>query len=81
MRRVSNSGRDQLPTGAELDPPDDLLAQAVAMGCTFAIDSDAHSPGQLEWVAIGCDRAAKAGIGPERIINCRRGHPLGDATV
>ena len=64
-----------------MDPPDDLLAQAVAMGCTFAIDSDAHSPGQLEWVAIGCDRAAKAGIGPERIINCRRGHPLGDATV
>jgi putative hydrolase len=31
------------------DPPDDLLAMALEWGCRFAIDSDAHAPGQLEW--------------------------------
>ena len=35
----------------------------------FSIDSDAHSPGQLEWQPYGCDKAVNAGIEPERIIN------------
>ena len=52
-----------------LDPPDDLLDLAVEYGCRFSIDSDAHSPGQLEWQPYGCDKAVKAGIEPERIIN------------
>ncbi len=29
------------------DPPDDLMAIALDAGCLFAIDSDAHAPGQL----------------------------------
>ena len=41
-----------------LDPPRRLLELAVATGCLFSIDTDAHAPGQLEWQAYGCDRAA-----------------------
>lgn len=52
-----------------LDPPRRLLAVAVEMGCSFAIDTDAHAPGQLEWQPYGADRAADAGIGPDRIVN------------
>jgi putative hydrolase len=52
-----------------LDPPRPLLAKAVEWGCRFAIDTDAHAPGQLEWQPAGCERAAEAGIGPERIVN------------
>ncbi|MFZ0529294.1 MAG: PHP domain-containing protein [Propionicimonas sp.] len=51
------------------DPPDDLLALAVETGCLFAIDSDAHAPGQLEFPAYGAARAEAAGIDPERIVN------------
>jgi putative hydrolase len=53
-----------------LDPPRRLLALAVDAGCRFSIDTDAHAPGQLEWQPYGCDRAAEAGIEPERIVNC-----------
>lgn len=51
------------------DPPEELLALAVSWGLSFSIDTDAHAPGQLEWQAYGCDKAAKSGIPPERIIN------------
>lgn len=51
------------------DPPDDLLALAVEMGCFFSIDTDAHAPGQLDWVAYGCERAERHGLTPDRIIN------------
>lgn len=51
------------------DPPSDLLALAAEVGCLFSIDSDAHAPGQLDFLAYGCARAEAAGIGPERIIN------------
>ncbi|MDH6576138.1 PHP domain-containing protein [Kitasatospora sp. MAP5-34] len=51
------------------DPPTQLLHQAVTAGCLFAVDTDAHAPGQLSWQAYGCARAAAAGIGPERIVN------------
>ncbi len=54
-----------------LDPPRALLRRALELGCHFAIDSDAHAPGQLEWQPFGCDRAAETGIPPERIINTR----------
>jgi putative hydrolase len=53
------------------DPPDDLLRLAAEMGCLFAIDTDAHAPGQLDWLASGCVRADLAGITAERVINTR----------
>lgn len=52
-----------------LDPPRRLLTQALEMGCKLAIDTDAHAPGQLEWQAYGCRRAAECGATPESVIN------------
>ncbi|MDQ3178550.1 MAG: PHP domain-containing protein [Actinomycetota bacterium] len=52
-----------------LDPPRALLAEAIAHGCWFSIDTDAHATGQLEWQPIGCDRAAETGVPIERVIN------------
>jgi putative hydrolase len=54
-----------------MDPPDPLLGRAAEMGCLFAIDTDAHAPGQLDWQGNGTVRAAKFGITPERVINAR----------
>jgi putative hydrolase len=51
------------------DPPDDLLDLALDWGCLISIDTDAHAPGQLDWQAYGCDKAARHGIDPSRIIN------------
>jgi putative hydrolase len=53
------------------DPPDDLLRQAAGAGCLFAIDTDAHAPGQLDWLDNGCERAERAGITPDRVLNTR----------
>jgi putative hydrolase len=58
------------------DPPDSLLALAAARGCLFAIDTDAHAPGQLGWLDSGCERAERFGIGPERVINSRSASTL-----
>jgi putative hydrolase len=52
-----------------LDPPRPMLRRAVELGCYFAIDSDAHATGQLEWQPLGCDRAAECGVPLERVIN------------
>jgi len=41
------------------------------MGCLFAIDTDAHAPGQLDWQDSGCARAEKFGIEPGRVVNTR----------
>jgi putative hydrolase len=54
-----------------MDPPDRLLGLAAQAGCLFAIDTDAHAPGQLDWLANGTVRALKSGISPERVINTR----------
>jgi putative hydrolase len=50
------------------DPPDDLIAEALAAGCLFSIDTDAHAPGHLDLLGLGADRAAAAGIPLERIV-------------
>jgi putative hydrolase len=52
-----------------LDPPRDLLRQAIEHGCWFSIDTDAHATGQLEWLPHGCDRAAECDVPIDRIIN------------
>ncbi len=51
------------------DPPTALLEMARDLGCLFAIDSDAHAPGQLDMLDYGCARAQEAGIDAERIVN------------
>lgn len=52
-----------------LDPPDDLLALALEHECWVSIDTDAHAPGQLEWLGHGCAKAASVGVTPERVVN------------
>ena len=52
-----------------LDPPRPLLDLAIEYGCYFAIDSDAHATGQLEWQPLGCNRAAECEVPLERVIN------------
>jgi putative hydrolase len=54
-----------------LDPPRELLELARDLGCEFSVDSDAHAPGQLDWLVHGCARAEECGIGPDRVINTR----------
>ena len=51
------------------DPPDELVAVAMAAGCLFSIDSDAHAPGQLDFQIYGCARAERLGVPVERIVN------------
>ncbi|MFF2146988.1 PHP domain-containing protein [Kitasatospora sp. NPDC058190] len=50
------------------DPPDDLLLLAAEAGCLFAVDTDAHAPEQLHWQSTGYARAARAGLGPDRLV-------------
>lgn len=51
------------------DPPPELLRRALDAGCLVTIDSDAHAPGQLEWLGLGCEQAADANVPTERIAN------------
>lgn len=51
-----------------LDPPLDLLRLAVDCGCLFALDSDAHAPGQLDWQPYGAARAQQCGVAPTRVV-------------
>jgi putative hydrolase len=53
------------------DPPGRVLRLAAETGCVFAIDTDAHAPGQLDWLGSGCRRAEALGIPAERVINTR----------
>jgi putative hydrolase len=51
------------------DPPDDLLALALEMGCLFSLDSDAHAPGQLDFLQYGAARATRLGVPADRVVN------------
>ena len=50
------------------DPPDELIELAMASGCLFSIDSDAHAPGQLSLIDHGAERAERLGVPAERIV-------------
>lgn len=52
-----------------LDPPPRLMEIARDAGCRFAIDSDAHAPGQLSWLRYGAEIAVAASVGAERVVN------------
>jgi putative hydrolase len=64
-----------------LDPPRRLLRLAVEMGCKVSIDTDAHAPGQLEWLPYGCDRAAECQVPAESIVNAMDANALADWTA
>ena len=52
-----------------LDPPKRMLRVAVEAGCLFSIDTDAHAPGQLDWLHNGCERAALCGVDAATVVN------------
>ena len=62
------------------DPPDDLLALALEIGCLFSIDSDAHAPGQLSLLDYGAARAEAAGVPAERVVTTWPLERLGEWT-
>ncbi|MCW2685979.1 MAG: hypothetical protein JWR37_869 [Mycobacterium sp.] len=51
------------------DPPSRLLNLALEIGCHFSIDTDAHAPGQLDFLGYGAQRALDAGVPADRIVN------------
>jgi putative hydrolase len=51
------------------DPPTRLLNLALEIGCEFSIDTDAHAPGQLDFLGYGAQRALDAGVPVDRIVN------------
>jgi putative hydrolase len=59
-----------------LDPPRRLLTLATELGCEFAIDTDAHAPGQLDWQYNGVERAIECGVEPDRVINTKAAEDL-----
>ncbi len=56
------------PSRQDLDY--DLARGAVAAGCMFALDSDAHSTAELRYAETAIAHARLAGVPPDRIINC-----------
>ena len=58
------------------DPPDDLVTMALEWGCDLIINTDAHAPGQLEWLPYGADKAARCSVPIERIVNTRSADEL-----
>jgi histidinol phosphatase-like PHP family hydrolase len=48
----------------------ELAAQALDAGCLFALDSDAHSTGELRFTDFSIAHARLAGVPAKRVINC-----------
>lgn len=47
-----------------------LAGRALAAGCLFALDSDAHTTPQLAYADTALAHARLAGIPPDRVVNC-----------
>ena len=57
------------PSRQDLDY--DLARRAVDAGCLFALDSDAHSTGELpRYAQTAIAHARLAGVPTDRVINC-----------
>jgi putative hydrolase len=54
-----------------------LAARALAAGCLFALDSDAHTTAQLTYAETAIAHARLAGIAASRIVNCWSNDRLG----
>jgi histidinol phosphatase-like PHP family hydrolase len=56
------------PSRQDLDY--DVARGAVAAGCVFALDSDAHSTAELSYAETAIAHARLAGVPVDRVINC-----------
>ncbi len=50
------------------DPPDKLIKIALDAGCLFSVDSDAHAPGQLDFLDHGAARVQELGVPLDRVV-------------
>src|SRR5262245_7915691 len=48
----------------------EIARRAIDVGCLFALDSDAHSTGELRYAETAIAHARLAGVPKERVINC-----------
>jgi histidinol phosphatase-like PHP family hydrolase len=48
----------------------DVAKRGVDAGCLFALDSDAHSTGELRYAETAIAHARLAGVPAERVVNC-----------
>ena len=55
---------------ARQDLDHDIATRAVAAGCLFALDSDAHSTRELRYAETAIAHARLAGVPKDRVINC-----------
>jgi histidinol phosphatase-like PHP family hydrolase len=55
---------------ARQDIDHDLAQRAIEAGCLFALDSDAHSTGELQYAETAIAHARLAGVPKARVINC-----------
>ena len=56
------------PSRQDLDY--DLARRAIASGCLFALDSDAHATDQWWYAETALAHARMAGVPRHRVINC-----------
>jgi len=54
---------------ARMDLSPEMARLALALGCNFTVDADAHAPGEFAYVPMGLWMARRAGIPEERILN------------
>jgi putative hydrolase len=54
---------------ARMDLSPEMARLALALGCNFTVDADAHAPGEFAYVPMGLWMARRAGIPKERILN------------
>ena len=63
---------------ARMDLSPEMARLAAECGCSFALSSDAHAPGELAYVPMGAWMARRAGIPADRILNFQ---PLDELTI
>ena len=63
---------------ARLDLSPEMARTARDLGCTFAVDADAHAPAEFAYVPMALWMARRAGIPRERILNFQ---PLENLTM
>ncbi|HSP09912.1 MAG TPA: PHP domain-containing protein [Candidatus Dormibacteraeota bacterium] len=54
---------------ARMDLSPEMARLALACGCNFTLDADAHSPAEFAYVPMGMWMARRAGIPRDRILN------------
>jgi putative hydrolase len=63
---------------ARMDLSPEMARLACDLGCSFAVDGDAHAPAEFAYVPMALWMARRAGIPRERILNFR---PLDELTM